>query len=227
VRVTGCEVAGKRAPPTVAWRVRPSWFRHWRCGARAGRREVGVGAGGDAEHNDDGEGRQQPLSGDSRHFDSLGGWTGERGELREHSSIGNGSVSLALADRLARPVEQLPAASPHSRHRPGHLQARLTSLGPRGLRVAPDFLQPRRHDGEGRVAVGGDRLERDDMDAATRDEAAAAVAPADVAGVGATGDFQQPGLRAPAVLLRRPTSSVTSRTTSRPASEPPLTTLRS
>ena len=76
------------------------------------------------------------------------------------------------------------------------------------------------------AAARGDRLERDQVDAAAGGEAAAAVDAGSVAGVAAAGDEQQAGLRAPAVRRRgrRPLRS-TSLSGPMPASEPQLAAL--
>ncbi len=51
------------------------------------------------------------------------------------------------------------------------------------------------------MGVGGDRLERDQVDAAAGSEAAATGLAGGIAGVAAAGDEQQVGLRAPAVRV--------------------------
>jgi hypothetical protein len=62
------------------------------------------------------------------------------------------------------------------------------------------MLFPGRVDGEGRGVDGGDRLQRDQVDAATGGEAVDVGNADGVAGVAAPGNQQQVGLRAPAVL---------------------------
>src|SRR5262245_16050045 len=79
----------------------------------------------------------------------------------------------------------------------GEVQLRRSASAARpfGLRVAPDFLQPRWGDGEAGVLVGGDRLEGDQVDAAPWREARTPRRPGGVAGVAAAGDEEEAGLR--------------------------------
>jgi hypothetical protein len=75
------------------------------------------------------------------------------------------------------------------------------SVGPFGLGIAPDVLEPGRADREGGVVFGGDRLQRDQVDAAAGGEAVDVGNPDRITGVAAAGDQQQVGLRSPTVRV--------------------------
>jgi hypothetical protein len=75
----------------------------------------------------------------------------------------------------------------------------IASIGPFGLGVAPDLLVPGRGDREAGGAGGGDRLQRDQVDAAAGDQPVGAGDAVGVARVTAAGDEQGMGLGAPAV----------------------------